>query len=142
MDFIALKMLLGDRAKYVGIVIGLTFASFLVTWPSAIFTGVMSRTFSFVTDIGLPDIWVVDPTVQYIEDVKPMRDTEVLRVRGTEGVEWAVGLYKGMLQAPGRWDISKLCNRGSRRFDADRWPTQNGCRTIIRSAPGVWRYRR
>ncbi|MGE5212103.1 MAG: ABC transporter permease [Nitrospirota bacterium] len=99
MNFIALKMLLGDRAKYVGIVIGLTFASFLVTWPSAIFTGVMSRTFSFVSDIGLPDIWVVDPTVQYIEDVKPMRDTEVLRVRGTEGVEWAVGLYKGMLQA-------------------------------------------
>jgi putative ABC transport system permease protein len=99
MNFIAIKMLLGDRAKYIGIVIGLTFASFLVTWPSAIFTGVMSRTFSFVTDVGLPDIWVVDPTVQYIEDVKPMRDTEVLRVRGTEGVQWAVGLYKGMLQA-------------------------------------------
>jgi putative ABC transport system permease protein len=99
MNFIALKMLLGDRAKYVGIIIGLTLASFLVTWPSAIFTGVMSRTFSFVTDIGLPDIWVVDPTVQYIEDVKPMRDTEVLRVRGTEGIQWAVGMYKGALQA-------------------------------------------
>jgi putative ABC transport system permease protein len=99
MNFIALKMLLGDRAKYVGIIIGLTFASFLVTWPSAIFTGVMSRTFSFVTDVGLPDIWVVDPQVQYIEDVKPLRDTEVLRVRGTEGVEWAVGLYKGTLRA-------------------------------------------
>ena len=99
MNFIAIKMLLGDRAKYIGIVIGLTLASFLVTWPSAIFTGVMTRTFSFVTDIGLPDIWVVDPTVQYIEDVKPMRDTEVLRVRGTEGVQWAVGLYKGALQA-------------------------------------------
>jgi putative ABC transport system permease protein len=99
MNFIAIKMLLGDRAKYVGIIIGLTLASFLVTWPSTIFTGVMSRTFSFVTDIGLPDIWVVDPTVQYIEDVKPMRDTEVLRVRGTEGVQWAVGMYKGALQA-------------------------------------------
>ena len=99
MNFIALKMLLGDRAKYIGIIIGLTFASFLVTWPSAIFSGVMSRTFSFVTDVGLPDIWVVDPQVQYIEDIKPLRDTEVLRVRGTEGVEWAVGLYKGMLRA-------------------------------------------
>ena len=99
MSFIAIKMLLGDRAKYVGIIIGLTFASFLVTWPSAIFSGVMSRTFSFVTDVGLPDIWVVDPQVQYIEDIKPLRDTEVLRVRGTEGVEWAVGLYKGMLRA-------------------------------------------
>jgi putative ABC transport system permease protein len=99
MNFIALKMLLGDRAKYVGIVIGLTLASFLVTWPSAIFIGVMSRTFSFVSDNGLPDMWVVDPTVQYIEDVKPMRNTEVLRVRGTEGVQWAVGLYKGAVQA-------------------------------------------
>jgi putative ABC transport system permease protein len=99
MNFIALRMLLGDRAKYIGIIIGLTFASFLVTWPSAIFSGVMSRTFSFVTDVGLPDIWVVDPQAQYIEDIKPLRDTEVLRVRGTEGVQWAVGLYKGMLRA-------------------------------------------
>ena len=99
MNFIALRMLLGDRAKYIGIVIGLTFASFLVTWPSAIFSGVMSRTFSFVTDVGLPDIWVVDRQAQYIEDIKPLRDTEVLRVRGTEGVQWAVGLYKGMLRA-------------------------------------------
>src|ERR1700741_2455609 len=108
MNFIAIKMLLGDRAKSIGIVIGLTFASFLVTWPSAIFTGVMSRTFSFVTDIGLPDIWVVDPTVQYIEEVKPLRGTEVLRVRGTEGVQWAVGRYKGALQA--RLDDGKFQN--------------------------------
>lgn len=109
MNFIALKMLLGDRAKYVGIVIGLTLASFLVTWPSAIFTGVMSRTFSFVTDIALPDIWVVYPTVHYIEDVQPMRDTEVLRVRGTEGVQWAVGLYKGSLQASLDDGTSQTC---------------------------------
>ena len=71
MNFIAFKMLLGDRAKYIGIVIGLTFASFLVTWPSAIFSGVMSRSFSFVTDVGLPNVWVVNPQVQYIEDIKP-----------------------------------------------------------------------
>jgi putative ABC transport system permease protein len=41
----------------------------------------------------------VDPQVQYIEDIKPLQDTQVLRVRGTEGVEWAVGLYKGALRA-------------------------------------------
>lgn len=99
MNFIALKMLVGDRAKYLGIIIGLTFASFLVTWPSAIFSGVMSRTFSFLTDVGLPDLWIVDSRVQYIEDIKPLRDTEVLRVRGIEGVHWAVGLYKGSLRA-------------------------------------------
>jgi putative ABC transport system permease protein len=99
MNFIALKMLMGDRAKYIGIVVGLTFASLLITQQSAIFVGIMTRTFSFLTDVGLPDIWVVDPQVQYIEDVKPLQDTQVLRVRGVEGVQWAVRMYKGALKA-------------------------------------------
>jgi len=99
MGFIALKMLIGDRAKYIGIVIGLTFASLLMTQQAAIFIGIMTRTYSFLTDFSLPDIWVVDPQVQYIEDIKPLRDTEVLRVRGVEGVQWAVPVYKGMLRA-------------------------------------------
>jgi putative ABC transport system permease protein len=99
MNFIALKMLIGDRAKYIGIIIGLTFASLLITQQSAIFLGIMTRTFSFLTDVGLPDIWVVDPKVQYTDDIKPLRDTEVLRVRGMEGIEWAVGMYKGSMRA-------------------------------------------
>ena len=97
MNSIALKMLFGDRAKYLGIVIGLTFASLLITQQSAIFAGIMTRTFSFLLDVGLPDIWVVDPQVKYIDDIKPIQDTEVLRVRGVEGVQWAVPLYKGAL---------------------------------------------
>jgi hypothetical protein len=35
MSFIALKMLLGDRAKYFGIIIGLTFSALLITQQSA-----------------------------------------------------------------------------------------------------------
>ena len=99
MGFIALKMLLGDRAKYIGIVLGLTFASLLITQQSAIFAGIMTRTFSFLSDVALPDIWVVDPQVKYIDDIRPMQDTMVLRVRGVEGVQWAVPLYKGSLAA-------------------------------------------
>lgn len=97
MDFIALKMLIGDRAKFIGIVIGLTFASLLITQQSAIFAGVMTRTFSFLSDVGLPDIWVVDPQVKFIDDIRPMQDTEILRVRGVEGVQWALPLFKGNL---------------------------------------------
>lgn len=84
MNFIAIKMLLGDRAKYIGIVIGLTFASLLITQQSAIFIGIMTRTFSFLTDVGQPDVWVVDPQAQYIEDIKPLQDTQVLRVRAEQ----------------------------------------------------------
>jgi putative ABC transport system permease protein len=97
MNFIAIKMLLGDRAKYIGIVVGLTFASLLITQQLGIFAGIMTRTFSFLSDVSLPDIWVVDPQVKYIDDIRPMRDTMVLRVRSVEGVQWAVPLYKGSL---------------------------------------------
>src|SRR5947207_4221661 len=92
-------MLIGDRAKYLGIVMGLTFASLLITQQLAIFFGLMTRTFGAITDLAQPDIWVMDPKVQFIDDVKPMQDTELFRVRGVDGVEWAVPLYKGLLKA-------------------------------------------
>jgi putative ABC transport system permease protein len=98
-NFVALKMLVGDRAKYLGILMGLTFASLLITQQAAIFVGLMSRTFGFLTDTALPDIWVMDEKVQFIDDIKPLQDTELYRVRSVEGVEWAVPLYKGLLKA-------------------------------------------
>ena len=99
MNFIALKMLVGDRAKYFGIVMGLTFASLLLTQQSGIFVGLMSRTFGFLTDTSLPGIWVMDEKVQFVDDVKPLRDTDLNRVRSVAGVEWAMPLYKGLLSA-------------------------------------------
>ena len=96
---IALKMLIGDRGKYLGIIMGLTFASLLITQQSSIFTGLMTRTYGAITDLSQPDIWVMDPKVQFIDDIKPLQDTELFRVRGVDGVEWAVPLYKGLLKA-------------------------------------------
>jgi AcrR family transcriptional regulator len=78
---------------------GLTFASLLITQQLAIFIGLMARTYGAVTDLGLPDAWVMDPKVQFIDDIKPLQDTQLYRVRGVEGVEWAVPLYKGLIKA-------------------------------------------
>lgn len=99
MSFVALKMLLGDQAKYVAIIMGIVFASMLITHQEAIFCGIMDRTVSAIIDLGLPDIWVMDPKVQFIDDIKPLQDTQLSRVRGVEGVEWSVPLYKGLLKA-------------------------------------------
>jgi putative ABC transport system permease protein len=99
MHFVALKMLIGDRSKYLGIVMGLTFASLLITQQAAIFVGLMTRTYGFITDTGQADIWVMDPKVQFVDDIKPLQDTQLFRVRSVEGVEWAVPLYKGLLKA-------------------------------------------
>jgi putative ABC transport system permease protein len=110
MNLIALKMLVGDRAKYLGIVMGLTFASLLITQQLAIFFGLMSRSYGAITDMAYPDIWVMDPKVQFIDDVKPLQDTELDRVRGVSGVEWATPLYKGMIEARLSNGLFQNCN--------------------------------
>ena len=99
MNHIALKMLMGDTGKYIGIIMGLTFASLIMTQQPAIFVGLMARSYSFISDTGYPDIWVMDKKVQFIDDIKPLQDTELYRVRGISGVEWAMPMYKGLLKA-------------------------------------------
>ena len=99
MNMVALRMLIGDTAKFIGIVVGITFASLLITQQTSIFWGLMTRTFGFISDTSQPDIWVMDKKVQFIDDLKPMQDTMLYRVRGVEGVKWAVPLYKGLLRA-------------------------------------------
>ena len=99
MNLIALKMLVGDRIKYLGMIVGVVIASFLMNQQLAIFWGLMSRTYGFITDTSYPDLWVMDSKVQFVDDAKPMQDTALYRVRGIEGVAWAVPMYKGMIRA-------------------------------------------
>jgi putative ABC transport system permease protein len=91
---IALAMLLGDRLKYAGLVAGLAFASLLITQQASIFAGFTTRVGSWIRDTGQADLWIMDPEVEFTEDRKAMTSTELLRVRGVDGVEWAVPIYK------------------------------------------------
>ncbi len=99
MLWIAWKMLIGNRAKYLGIVFGVAFAALLIAQQSSIFCGLMALTVSQILDVEGAGIWVMDPKVKYVDDVKPMADTHLYRVRGVPGVDWAVRLYKGIARA-------------------------------------------
>ncbi len=99
MNWVALRMLLGDRTKFLGIVFGVSFASLLMGQQMGIFCGLMRNTTSQVRDIAGGDIWVMDRNVQFVDDVKPMTEGKLQVVRGVEGVEWAVRLYKGVGRA-------------------------------------------
>lgn len=99
MRWIAFKMLVANRGKYVGIIVGITFASLLIAQQSSIFIGIMHRTTSQIRDVHQADIWVTDPNVQFVDDVKPMSENELYRVRSVPGVQWAVRLYKGIGRA-------------------------------------------
>ena len=92
---IALRMLSGDRAKYLGLVSGIAFATLLITQQASIFVSLMMRTANQVLDVREADIWVMDSRVRYADEVEPLRDVDLTRIRGVEGVEWATPFYKG-----------------------------------------------
>ena len=90
MSWIALKMLTGNRGKYLGIILGIAFASLLIAQQASIFCGLMLQTSGQIRDIQGASIWVMDRNVQFSDDVKPLSENDLYRVRGVEGVSWAV----------------------------------------------------
>jgi putative ABC transport system permease protein len=99
MNWIALKMLTGDRSKYLGLIFGVSFATVLMTQQISIFAGIMRRTASQILDVRDADIWVMDNKVRFIDEVPGLPSTDLDRVRGVPGVAWAVKLYKGQVRA-------------------------------------------
>ena len=95
MNFVALKMLTGDRAKYLGLIFTIAFCTFLLENQTSIFAGILKRTGSQIADVTDADIWVMDPKTEYFEQTKALKDTDLTRVRGVDGVQWAVKLFKG-----------------------------------------------
>lgn len=98
MSFLALRMLIGDKAKYFGILVGISFASLLIMQQGAIFLGLTTRTIQFITQTPHADLWVMDPEMEHHSDGKKMLETQLDRVRGVDGVEWAVPMFRAFAQ--------------------------------------------
>lgn len=96
---LALKMLIKDQSKFIGMVLSLSLSSVIIIQQDAIFNGIMKRTYSMITDTPQPDIWVMDAHTRYLDDLTPLRDTDLFRVRCIEGVKWAVPFFKGSIRA-------------------------------------------
>jgi hypothetical protein len=92
MIFIALKMLLGDRTKYAGLLFGISFTSFLVTFAASYFGGMMTRSFALIAENPAVDVWVTDPAVVAIDRPINLPTSALGRVSSVEGVRSAVPL--------------------------------------------------
>src|ERR1700704_1222638 len=85
MNFIALKMLTGDRAKYLGLIFAIAFCTFLLENQTSIFASILNRTGSQILDVTDADVWVMDGNTEYFEQTKALKDTDLTRVRGVNG---------------------------------------------------------
>jgi putative ABC transport system permease protein len=95
MNFVALRMLFGDRAKYLALIFAIAFSTFLLENQTSIFAGILKRSGHQVIDFTDAEVWVMDPRTRYFEETKALKDTDLSRVRGVPGVQYAVRLFKG-----------------------------------------------
>ena len=93
---VAVKMLVEDRVKYAGLLFGIAFTSFLVTFAGSYFAGFMTRGFALIAENSRTDVWVMDPAVKSVEPTTNLPSSALDRVRSVEGVSTAVPLASGM----------------------------------------------
>ena len=91
---IAYKLLVNDRAKYAALLVGITFAVFLMIEMTSLFAGILMRSSATVINIGA-SIWVMDPAIQTVANSIPLPDYVLDEVRSVPGVKYAVPLYSG-----------------------------------------------
>lgn len=94
---IGFRLLVGDRAKFAALLIGITFAVFLMTQMTAMFAGILNRACATVANIGAP-VWVMDPAVTTPTSPIPLPATLLDAVRSMDGVSYAVPLFIGGAQ--------------------------------------------
>lgn len=98
MLYLAIKMLVGDRTKYFGVIVGVLFTTFLMTHLLSMFSGLIVRTYALIIDVPEADVWVMDPAVEYVDEIASLPTTAVDRTRSVEGVDWAVPIFTGTLR--------------------------------------------
>jgi len=91
---IGYKLLVNDRGKFAALIVGITFAVFLMIMMTSMFSGILRRSAATVTNVGAT-IWVMDPAVNNVLSTIPLPDYVLDAVRSIDGVNYAVPLYSG-----------------------------------------------
>ncbi len=94
MNWIAIRMLTGDRVKFIGLLFGVAFSTLLITQQLTIFVNLLLRGATSVNEVSTADIWVMDRSGRTSDVTLPMPATALDRVRGVPGVEWAAPMIR------------------------------------------------
>ncbi|SFP97826.1 ABC transporter permease [Hydrogenimonas thermophila] len=92
---IAIKMLWGDRTKFFGLLFGISFTAFLVTFALSFFAGFMTNSFALISENPTADVWVMDPAVRSTEMTINMPESVLSQVKSIDGVNYATALAIG-----------------------------------------------
>ena len=91
---LAYKLLINDKSKFAALLVGITFAVFLMIEMTSLFAGILGKSSSTVINIGAK-MWVMDPAVNTVANSIGLPDYVLDAVRSIHGVRYAVPLYSG-----------------------------------------------
>jgi putative ABC transport system permease protein len=94
MALVGVKMMFHDRAKLVGTLLGVIFATVLVNQQLGVLMGLLQKNIMFVENAGA-DIWVIPPGMETLTGGTRMSIYNLNQARVAEGVAWAEPLAFG-----------------------------------------------
>lgn len=95
---VALKMLVAERNKFIGMIVGATFSCFIMTQQPAMIKGATQQATNLISLIKSVDLWVMSPGSQWLESPTDFNKFDIYNIRSTLGVEWAVRLINAPLK--------------------------------------------
>jgi putative ABC transport system permease protein len=84
-----------DRGKFAALVVGVTFAVFLMIQVTSMFAGILHKASATIINVGAK-VWVMDRAVNTPQNNIPMPDYVLDAVRSINGVTYAVPIYSGV----------------------------------------------
>ncbi len=94
MALVGLRMMVHDKLKMMGTLLGVVFAVLLSNQQAGTFMGLLKKNTMFIDNAGA-DLWIVPPHTPALQPSKPIAIGIATQVRGTPGVAWAEPLLYG-----------------------------------------------
>jgi putative ABC transport system permease protein len=92
---LAYKLLVNDKGKFTALLLGVTFAVFLMVQVTSMFAGILNKASATIINVGAK-VWVMDRAVNTPQNSIPMPDYILDAVRSIDGVKYAVPIYSGV----------------------------------------------
>jgi putative ABC transport system permease protein len=94
MASLGLAMMLNDKAKLAGTLLGVVFAVVLTSQAGALFLGLLSKN-TLLQNHGGADVWIAPAAAQQAIEGPTFSDSALYAARTTPGVEWAAPIVIG-----------------------------------------------
>jgi len=96
---VSYRMLVQDKKKYIGMIIGSTLSAYIMIMQIGVYEGIKYKITGFISQNPEPDLWVMDKRTPYFETGTLFKNSDLYNIRSINGVQWATIITRLRLNA-------------------------------------------